>query len=112
MTKKFKFIAITIGKYTIIGPNSIIKASIIGNCARIGKNCILEDNVVVGNNTIILDDSIVPEDTMIPENCVFGGRPAKFIRKAPVDVAQNHMIEAIYYYESVLNNYKKMEEGK
>ncbi len=101
MSKNMDFTAITIGKFTIIGANSIIKASIIGNCVRIGRNCVLEDNVVVGNNCIIEDDSILPEDMNVPSGCVFGGKPAQFIRRTPPSIVNDHIIEAIAYYDSI-----------
>ncbi len=101
LSKNFDFTSITIGKFTIIGPNSIIKASVIGNCVRIGKNCVLEDNVVIGNNCIIEDDSVLPEDMNVPSGCVFGGKPAQYIRKTPFSIANDHIIEAISYYDSI-----------
>lgn len=78
-----QFTSITIGKYSIIGPNTIVKANLIGNCVRVGKNCILEDNVVIGDNCIIEDNTILSENTLVPRNTVFGGRPGRFRRRVP-----------------------------
>lgn len=107
LTNHFEYTSLTIGKYSIIGSGTVIKASIIGNCVRIGKNCILEDNVVVGNNSIILDNSILAEDSMVPNDCVFGGRPARFLYRSPVTTKQDHIIEAINYYQSVFDKISK-----
>ena len=101
LSKTRDYTSITIGRYSIIGENSIIKASVIGNCARIGRNCILEDNVVVESNAIVLDNSIVSEDTLIPKGFIFGGKPARFIRKVPDTIANDHMRESINYYNSI-----------
>ena len=83
MNHRLTFNPIQIGSFTIIGSNSVIKAYLIGDCVRIGSNCIVLDNVTIGNNSTVLDNSIVPEDTHIPDNCIFGGNPAKFMKKAP-----------------------------
>lgn len=101
LSKNREFTSITIGRYSIIGENSTIKASVIGNCARIGRNCILEDNVVVESNAIVLDNSIVSEDTVVPKGCIFGGKPARFIKKAPDTIANDHIREAINFYNSI-----------
>lgn len=106
------FNPLQIGSYTIIGSNSIIKAYQIGYCVRIGKDCIVMDNVNIGNNSIILDNSIVPEDTNIPDNCVFGGRPAKFIRITPFNTKQKHILEAINYYDHAMNYYSTAQAIK
>lgn len=106
LTKTKEFTSITIGRHSIIGENSIIKASVIGNCVRIGRNCILEDNVVVESNSIVLDNSIVSEDTLVPKGCVFGGKPARFLRKVPETIVNDHIREAINYYNSIEVNKK------
>lgn len=101
LSKIREFTSITIGRYSIIGENSTIKASVIGNCARIGRNSILEDNVVVESNAIVLDNSIVSEDTVVPKGCIFGGKPARFIRRVPDTIANDHIREAINFYNSI-----------
>jgi len=101
LSKNREFTSITIGRYSIIGENSTIKASVIGNCVRIGRNCILEDNVVVESNAVILDNSIVSEDTLVPKGCVFGGKPARFIKRIPETIVNDHIKEAIQFYNSV-----------
>ena len=101
LSKTREFTSITIGRYSIIGEGATVKASVIGNCARVGRNCILEDNVVVESNAIVLDNSIVPEDTVVPKGCVFGGKPARFLYKAPDTVANDHIREAINFYNSI-----------
>ena len=42
---KRSFIGIRIGSYNIIGSNTIIKCTIIGNFNRIGKNCVIGEKV-------------------------------------------------------------------
>ena len=103
MTRSLDFANIMIGKYTIIGSKSVIKAYMIGNCVRIGRNCILEDNVIVNDNSIILDNSIVPADTNIPAGTIYGGKPAQFVGFVPSSVVVDHVLEAISYYNSLVS---------
>lgn len=103
LNKNFDFCPISIGKYSIIGPKSVVKAISIGNCVRIGRNCILEDNVVIESNSIILDNSILPAETFVPGGCVFGGRPAVFIETVSSCLANHHVLEAISYYNSLVS---------
>lgn len=101
LDKQRKYTSMTIGRYTIVGENTMLKASVIGNGVRIGRNCILEDNVNVQSYSIILDGSIVPEGTVIPKYCVFGGKPARFIKRIPETIFNDHVKEAIKYYNSI-----------
>ena len=39
------FVAIKIGKFNIIGSNTILKCTVIGNYNRIGRNCIIGEKV-------------------------------------------------------------------
>lgn len=98
--KNMQHMSLNIGRYVIIGPNSIVRSNEIGACARIGRNCILENNTSVGANSIIEDDSVVPEDNQIPPGCVYGGKPAVFKRFSPPSANVDHMIEAINLYHS------------
>ena len=41
------FVAIKIGKFNIIGSNTILKCTVIGNYNRIGRNCIIGEKVVI-----------------------------------------------------------------
>jgi len=90
---------ITIGKDTIIGPGTVIRASNhrfdninvpirdqghvpgiikIGNNVWLGAGVILLPNISIGNNTIIGAGSVVTKD--IPENVIAVGVPAAVIK--------------------------------
>ncbi len=75
----FEYKALKIGSNCYIGKNSIICALEIGKNVYVGKNCILADRVEVGSNVKILDDTYIPADTKVPDNCVFGGKPGKYL---------------------------------
>ena len=101
IAKNLQYTSLTIGKYVIIGPGSVIRSNEIGACARIGRNCVLENNTSIGANSVIEDDSVVPEDNQIPAGCIYGGKPAVFKRFSPPSTSVDHMIEAIYLYHSL-----------
>ena len=91
---------ITIGSNCMFGPGTIIvdndshrivknylerikspisKPIIISDNVWVGMNCIILKGVTIGDNSIIAAGSIVTKD--IPDNCVYGGNPAKLIKK-------------------------------
>ena len=78
-TDSTSFTSMTIGAYTIIGNESIVKAFNIGSFVRVGKNCIIGDRSTIGDNCIIRDHSIVLPGTIIPNNTIWEGKPAKFV---------------------------------
>ena len=51
----------------------------IGNRVWIGSGAIVLPGITIGDNSIIGAGSVVTKD--VPENCVYGGNPAKFIKK-------------------------------
>ena len=81
--------------YMVVGPNKTGKnlhicAGVIvgknnGGCPSIGENVYIGanstviGNINIGDNVIIEAGSVVTKD--IPENTVYGGNPARFIRK-------------------------------
>ena len=87
---------IYIGEGTFIGHNVILatlnhdlnpntradmypKPIHIGKKVWIGSGAIVLPGVTIGDNSVIAAGSIVTKD--VPENCVYGGNPAKFIKK-------------------------------
>ncbi|CAL2060699.1 DapH/DapD/GlmU-related protein [Tenacibaculum sp. 190524A05c] len=59
--------------------NTISKEVSIGNDVFIGANSIVTKGVVIGDRSIIATGSVVVKS--IPENEIWGGNPAKFIKK-------------------------------
>ena len=91
---------IEIGDNVTFGQNTVIRASdheykdinipirdqghtggeiIIGNEVWIGANCVITRNIKIGNHSIINAGSVVTRD--IEEYSIFGGNPAKLIKK-------------------------------
>ena len=61
---------------------------IIDDCVWIGANAMILKGVHIGRGSVIAAGSIVTKD--VPEFTVFGGNPAKLIRKIPRDSNYNY----------------------
>ena len=54
---------------------------------RVGKNCLIGDSAIIlpgvemGDNVIIGAGSLIPKNKKIPPNTVWGGNPAKLLKK-------------------------------
>ena len=51
----------------------------LGKRVWIGSGAIVLPGVTIGDNSVIGAGSVVTKD--VPENCVYGGNPAKLIKK-------------------------------
>lgn len=95
--------AVTIGRYVMIGPNTLIatvnhpisalgrrnhlgiaKPVTIGNDVWIGGNVTILPGVEIGNNVIIAAGAVVTKN--IPDNCIVGGVPARVIKEIESDL--------------------------
>jgi carbonic anhydrase/acetyltransferase-like protein (isoleucine patch superfamily) len=78
---------ITIGNDVSIGHNVTIHGADIHDFALIGMGSTLLDGVVVGRGAIVAAGALVLKGTQIGDGEIWGGVPAKFIKK--VDPEQN-----------------------
>ncbi|MBS3071756.1 hypothetical protein J4408_02090 [Candidatus Pacearchaeota archaeon] len=81
------------GNNVVLGGFCIIKCSLInkkkitlkkvkiGDGATVGANSLLEAGIELGENSIIAPGAYVPPFTIIPKNELWGGNPAKFIKR-------------------------------
>jgi carbonic anhydrase/acetyltransferase-like protein (isoleucine patch superfamily) len=72
---------IDIGDNVSVGHNVIIHGARIENNVLIGMGAIIMDNAVIGENSIIAAGSVVLENTIVEPGSVFGGVPARFLKK-------------------------------
>jgi acetyltransferase-like isoleucine patch superfamily enzyme len=91
---------VVIGNNCLLGPGTIIcdnnshrvskdfierkkraesKPIVLKDNVWIGMNCIIMKGVTIGENSIVAAGSLVVKD--IPANCLFGGHPARLIKK-------------------------------
>lgn len=77
---------ITIGDHVSVGHNVTIHGAEIKDYALIGMGSTILDHAVVGEGAIVAAGSLVLSNTIIEPNTIWGGVPAKFLKK--VDPAQ------------------------
>ena len=84
---------VTIGDNVVVGGNATINAHVvesgeivlapvrIGNGALIGGDSIVQPGCTIGNGAVVASRAVVPKWTEIPAGEVWGGIPARFIKK-------------------------------
>jgi carbonic anhydrase/acetyltransferase-like protein (isoleucine patch superfamily) len=76
-----------IGNDVSVGHNVVIHGAKICDNVLVGIGAIILDNSVIGENSIIAAGSLVLAGTIVEPGSIWGGVPAKFIKK--IDPAQN-----------------------
>ena len=98
---------IEIGDHVSVGHNVTIHGAKIEDYALIGMGSTLLDHAVVGEGAIVAAGSLVLKNTQIGPYEVWGGVPAKFIKKADPEqtneinrkIAHNYAMYASWYQE-------------
>jgi carbonic anhydrase/acetyltransferase-like protein (isoleucine patch superfamily) len=72
---------ITIGDNVSIGHNVVIHGAKICDNVLIGIGAIILDNAIIGENSIIAAGAIILAGTIVEPGSIWGGVPAKFIKK-------------------------------
>ncbi len=98
---------IEIGDYVSIGHNVTIHGAKVNDYALIGMGSILLDHAEVGEGAIVAAGALVLAGTKIGAYEVWGGVPAKFIKKADPEqtneinrkIAHNYAMYASWYQE-------------
>ncbi|MEQ9148912.1 MAG: gamma carbonic anhydrase family protein [Cytophagales bacterium] len=70
-----------LGDKVSIGHNAIVHGCEIENNVLIGMGEIVMDRSKIHKNSIVAAGSVVLEDTIVEEGSIFGGIPAKFLKK-------------------------------
>ena len=89
---------IKLGDYVSVGHNVTIHGADVDNYALIGMGATLLDGAHVGEGAIVAANALVLSGTQIGAHEIWGGVPAKFIKKA--DPAQTEEIN-----KKIANNY-------
>ena len=89
---------ITLGDYVSVGHNVTIHGADVDDYALIGMGSTLLDGAHVGEGAIVAAGALVLKGTQIGPHEIWGGVPAKFIKKA--DPAQTEEIN-----KTIANNY-------
>lgn len=73
--------ATNIGNDVSIGHNAIVHGCTIRDKVLVGMGSIIMDHCVIESNSLIAAGSVVLKNTLVPSGSVFGGVPAKPIKK-------------------------------
>src|SRR5215470_17338240 len=79
-----------IGDNVSIGHNAVIHGAKIEDGALIGMSAVILDHVIVGKDALVAAGAVVLSGTKVEAGSVYGGIPAKFIRK--IDIEQSKEI--------------------
>jgi carbonic anhydrase/acetyltransferase-like protein (isoleucine patch superfamily) len=93
---------IEIGDNVSVGHNVTIHGATIKEYALIGMGATVLDHAVVGEGAIVAAGALVLKDTIIEPNTIWGGVPAKFIKKVDPEQSKeiNHKIARNYHMYS------------
>ncbi len=98
---------VEVGNYVTIGHNATLHGCKIRDHTLIGMGATILDNAVVNSNSIVAAGALVLGRTVIPEGELWGGVPAKFIRKlTPEQLVYliDHGLAAYDYWRQVYLN--------
>jgi carbonic anhydrase/acetyltransferase-like protein (isoleucine patch superfamily) len=94
-----------IGDDVSIGHNVVIHGAKVENGALIGMNAVVLDHAVIGEGALIAAGSVVLSGTKVEPGSIYGGTPAKFIKKIDPKqskeinqkIARNYLMYAGWY---------------
>ena len=95
-----------------IGHNATVHACTIRKGALIGMGATVLDNAEVGRGAIVAAGALVLQGTKIGEHEIWGGVPAKFIKKTRPDQAESFAAHYVGYSKWYLEEDKKEGAGK
>lgn len=72
---------VELGNDVSVGHNVTLHGARVGDCALIGMGATLLDNAVVGEGAIVAAGALVLSNTVIEPYTLWGGVPARFIKK-------------------------------
>lgn len=94
-----------IGNDVSIGHNVTIHGAKIEDGALIGIGSVILDHAVIGEGALIAAGSVVLSKTIVEPGCIYGGAPAKFIKKLDPEqskeinqkIAKNYLMYSQWY---------------
>jgi carbonic anhydrase/acetyltransferase-like protein (isoleucine patch superfamily) len=103
----YKKAAIEIGDDVTIGHNVTLHGCKVKDCALIGMGATVLDDAVIGEGAIIAAGALVLKGTQVGDGELWGGVPAKFIKKVDPEqskelnqgIASHYLMYAEWYKE-------------
>ena len=103
----FRKSIVELGNDVSVGHNVTLHGARVGDCALIGMGATLLDNAVVGEGAIVAAGALVLSNTVIEPYTLWGGVPARFIKKIDPEqskslnqyTARNYLTYASWFKE-------------
>ncbi|MBR5063030.1 MAG: gamma carbonic anhydrase family protein, partial [Prevotella sp.] len=80
-----------------IGHNATVHACTLRQGSLIGMGAVVLDNAIVGRGAIVAAGALVLGGTVIGDHEIWGGVPAKFIKKTSADQAESYARHYVEY---------------
>jgi carbonic anhydrase/acetyltransferase-like protein (isoleucine patch superfamily) len=77
-----------IGNDVSIGHNATVHGATIEAGALIGMNAVILDHALIGEGALIAAGSVVLSGTEVEPGCIYGGAPARFIKRLDPEQSQ------------------------
>ncbi len=103
---------IEIGNDVTIGHNATLHGCKVGNHVLIGMGATVLDNAVVSENSVVAAGALVLEGTHIPPFELWGGVPAKCLKKLTVENLTKIMDLGLVSYDYWTSVYLSEQDGK
>lgn len=103
---------IVIGNHVSIGHNVTIHGACIQDYALIGMGATVLDHAVVGEGAIVAAGALVLSNTVIEPGSIWGGVPARFIKKADPGQAKELNQKIAHNYLMYSQWYKNEENDR
>mmetsp|Transcript_16288 Transcript_16288/g.28506 ORF Transcript_16288/g.28506 Transcript_16288/m.28506 type:complete len:258 (+) Transcript_16288:60-833(+) len=95
------------GSWIWIGQGSVLIGCELGGSIKIGSGCVLEEGSKMGNFSGLLPKSVLKAGVHVPEQEIWGGNPAKFVRKATDDELADFRDKLETVYENTFLHMKE-----
>ena len=77
-----------IGSNVSIAHNAVVHGCTIEDEVLVGMGAIVMDGAVVKRNAIVAAGAIVLQNTVVEEGCIYGGNPARLLKKVSPEQAE------------------------
>lgn len=77
-----------IGNYVSIAHNAIVHGCTIEDEVLIGMGAIVMDGAIIKKNSIVAAGAIVLQNTVVEEGTIYGGNPARLLKKVSPEQAE------------------------
>ncbi len=79
----------SIGNNVSVAHNAIVHGCTLEDNVLVGMNAVIMDNAVIGKNSVIAAGAIVLQNTIVEPGSVYGGVPAKKLKKTDQQLTRN-----------------------